>query len=173
VDLGCGPGDITRRVASALRDWTVHGIDGGRNMLEHARAQTRSAGLEGRVQFSQCLLPVSALPVSGVDLVFSNSLLHHLEDPQVLWETVKQVGGAGCAVYIMDLRRPVTREGAQALVREYCGEEPEVLRSDFFNSLLAAYTGEEVLEQLAVAGLSKLRVITTSDRHLVVRGRLP
>jgi ubiquinone/menaquinone biosynthesis C-methylase UbiE len=173
IDLGCGPGDITRRVARSLIDWTIHGIDGGRNMLDRARKETRGTGLEDRVRFSHHLLPDAALPAGEYDLVFSNSLLHHLDDPCVLWETMQQVGVPGCAVYIMDLRRPVTREGAQALVRAYGGQEPEVLQVDFYNSLLAAYTGEEVLLQLEGAGLGCLQVITISDRHLVVRGRLP
>jgi ubiquinone/menaquinone biosynthesis C-methylase UbiE len=173
IDLGCGPGDITRRVAKSLIDWNIHGIDGGHNMLEQAREGTRSAGLEDRVSFSHHLLPVTELPVGNVDLVFSNSLLHHLDNPGVLWDTVRQVGAPGCAVYIMDLTRPATREDAQALVHAYCGREPEVLQVDFFNSLLAAYTEDEVRGQLASAGLETLQVNTTSDRHLVVRGLLP
>ncbi len=173
IDLGCGPGDITRRVARALADWKIHGIDGGRNMLDQAREETRKAGLDDRVQFSHHLLPEPDLPVGTADLVFSNSLLHHLDDPRVLWETLQQVGAPGCAVYIMDLRRPATREEARDLVDAYCGQEPEVLLVDFFNSLLAAYTEEEVQIQLATAGLEGLEVRSTSDRHVVVRGRLP
>jgi trans-aconitate methyltransferase len=173
IDLGCGPGDITRRVARSLIGWSFQGIDGGRNMLDRARKETHASGLEDRIRFSHHLLPDAALPVGEVDLVFSNSLLHHLEEPRVLWETLQQVGAPGCAVYIMDLRRPATREGAQDLVRTYCDQEPEVLQVDFYNSLLAAYTEEEVLLQLGNAGLGALEVILTSDRHLVIRGHLP
>ena len=173
IDLGCGPGDITRRVAMSLQDWSIHGIDGGRNMLERALESTRAADLADRVSFSHHLLPEPDLPVGNADLVFSNSLLHHLEIPGVLWDTVRQVGAPGCAVYIMDLRRPASRDDAQALVHAYCGQEPEVLQADFFNSLLAAYTEDEVRGQLSSAGLEAFQVITPSDRHLVVRGHLP
>jgi ubiquinone/menaquinone biosynthesis C-methylase UbiE len=173
IDLGCGPGDITRRVARSLVDWQIQGIDGGRNMLEWAQQETRMSGLVDRVRFSHHLLPDPELPVGQADLVFSNSLLHHLENPGVLWETLQQVGAPGCALYIMDLRRPATRDEAQALVQAYSGQEPEILQVDFFNSLLAAYTEEEVRAQLSLAGLETLQVITTSDRHLIARGYLP
>jgi hypothetical protein len=57
-------------------------------------------------------------------------------------------------------------------VETYAATEPEVLREDFFASLLAAYTVEEVRAQLAAAGLD-LAVAETSDRHLQAWGRLP
>ena len=50
----------------------------------------------------------------------------------------------------------------------YSRDEPEVLRRDFYNSLLAAYRPEEVREQLDRAGLKRLRVEAVSDRHWLV-----
>ena len=46
-----------------------------------------------------------------------------------------------------------------------------VLRRDFRNSLAAAFTPEEVAEQLRGAGLAHLVVERVSDRHLTVSGR--
>ena len=37
ADLGCGPGDISIRLATALPGWRVTGIDAGENMLLRAR----------------------------------------------------------------------------------------------------------------------------------------
>ena len=48
--------------------------------------------------------------------------------------------------------------------------EPGVLQRDFFNSLLAAFTPDEVRGQLAEAGLPTLQVKTISDRHVMVTG---
>ena len=47
-----------------------------------------------------------------------------------------------------------------------------MLRSDFYNSFLAAYRLGEVEEQLAQAGLEGLRVEAVSDRHFIAWGRL-
>lgn len=67
------------------------------------------------------------------------------------------------------LRRPASTGAARALVGAYSGGEPEVLRTDFFNSLCAAYTVAEVRAQLAGAGL-RLAVEPVGDRHLVAWG---
>jgi hypothetical protein len=90
-----------------------------------------------------------------------------------LWRTVVDCTAPGAAVFIMDLRRPDTRAQAGRLVQEYSGNEPEVLRRDFFNSLLAAYRPEEIAAQLAQANLSGLQVEAAGDRHVVVHGQLP
>jgi hypothetical protein len=61
---------------------------------------------------------------------------------------------------------------AREFVRKYCGNEPAVLRRDFYNSLLAAFTPAEVRRQLKRAGLRGLKVRVISDRHLLVAGRV-
>ena len=72
----------------------------------------------------------------------------------------------------MDLARPDSDVDARALVDEYASGEPEVLREDFYNSLLAAYTVAEIREQLRHSGLGLLAVEMCSDRHWMVSGRL-
>ena len=59
------------------------------------------------------------------------------------------------------------------IVAEYAGNEPEVLRRDFFNSLRAAYRPPEIREQLILAGIESFRVEAVSDRHVIVYGTLP
>jgi Methylase involved in ubiquinone/menaquinone biosynthesis len=172
LDLGCGPGDITRRFARAFPSCHVHGIDGAAAMLHHAEAVQQGSGLETRIRYIHGYLPGAVLPLPRYDVVISNSLLHHLAEPQVLWQSIKAHAAPGAAVFVMDLRRPDSRAAAEALVEQYAAAEPEVLRHDFFHSLLAAYTPEEVSAQLAAAGL-RLVVTVVSDRHFTVSGYLP
>lgn len=168
LDIGCGPGDITRRLALALPGWELHGIDGSAPMLELAREAAARAGLEERLRFHECYLPDGAAPRERYDLLLSNSLLHHLADPLALWLSIRRWSHASSAVFVMDLLRPPTRADAERLVEEYAAGEPEVLRHDFFNSLLAAYRPEEVREQLERAGLGALEIEVVSDRHWLV-----
>jgi hypothetical protein len=72
----------------------------------------------------------------------------------------------------MDLARPATPEAVDRLVAEYAADAPAVLQRDFRNSLFAAFTPEEVKDQLRFAGLPDLQVGYVSDRHLAVSGRL-
>jgi SAM-dependent methyltransferase len=173
LDLGCGAADITTRFARAHPGCELTGVDGAPAMLALAREAVTRLDLDHRVHLREVRLPDTTLARHAFDTVISNSLLHHLSDPQVLWRAVADCAAPGAAVFIMDLRRPDTREQAGRLVQEYSGNEPEVLRRDFFNSLLAAYRPEEIAAQLAQANLSCLLVETVGDRHVVVHGHLP
>lgn len=174
LDLGCGPGDIVLRLARRHPALTVHGLDGSAAMLDFARARLEAEpGLRSRVRFVHGMLPGATLPRTGYDAVISNSLLHHLHDPLVLWRAIREIGAPGAPVLVMDLYRPPSVGAAQEIVEAYAGEEPEVLKRDFFNSLCAAFEPGEVRVQLGACGLDALDVRLASDRHLLVAGRLP
>jgi SAM-dependent methyltransferase len=170
LDLGCGPADVTLRFARAFPLWSVEGLDASEPMLRLGRAGVEAAGLSARVSLHQAHLPEADAPRSAYDLVFSNSLLHHLRDPSALWRCVRRWAPPGAAVFLMDLLRPENRAEAQRLVDLHCSGEPEILRRDFFLSLLAAYRPDEVRAQLEAAGLGYLSLRVASDRHLVVWG---
>lgn len=170
LDLGCGPGDITIRFARAFRGWSVDGLDGSPAMLHYGHEAVTKAGLDGRVTLRKAYLPEGNAPRDRYDLIFSNSLLHHLADPMVLWQSVHRWAKPDAAIFVMDLMRPDSAEVAAQLVDRYAANEPEILRQDFYNSLLAAYSINEVLVQLQQANLEYLKVQPVSDRHFIVSG---
>jgi SAM-dependent methyltransferase len=181
VDLGCGPGNISFRLASALPEALLLGIDGAAAMLEAARARQ---ALEPRrwpgLSFLQARLPLAPEALGGVstafrppyDLVVSNSLLHHLHDPAVLWGAIRTLAAPGALVVVRDLRRPMTEAALRGLIRRHAARAPAVLRRDFSHSLRASFRLREVAEQLKTAGLSHFAVTELGDRHLEVVGRL-
>lgn len=171
LDLGCGPGDVTVRLARRCPEAEIHGVDGSAAMLRFGAERVRATGLEGRVRLVQALLPQDAPPLAQYDVIVSNSLLHHLHDPAVLWSTVRRFAAPGAQVFVMDLMRPQSAAEAMRLTELHAAGAPDVLRRDFHASLHAAFTPDEVREQLRVAGLDGLRVDVVSDRHLTVSGR--
>ena len=182
LDLGCGPGNITFRLAEALPKANVLGIDGAPAML--ALAEERRSNQLARwpsLRFHQARLPLPAESLAALPppfappygVIVSNSLLHHLHDPSVLWQAVVQWAGPGALVVVRDLRRPPSTEALQELVERHAADAPNVLRRDFANSLAAAFLPEEVEAQLEPAGLTCLKVETVEDRYLEVRGQLP
>ncbi|MCP1673704.1 ubiquinone/menaquinone biosynthesis C-methylase UbiE [Natronocella acetinitrilica] len=174
LDVGCGPGDIMLRFARRWPALQIVGLDGAEAMLQHGRAALAQApALAGRVSFIRDSVPGAALPDSAFDGLISNSLLHHLHEPTGFWDMLRRVGRPAAPVLVMDLFRPESPEDAAAIVDRYAVGEPEVLRTDFYNSLLAAFTPEEVSGQLAAAGLGDFTVERVSDRHMLVHGRLP
>ncbi|MBM4267186.1 MAG: methyltransferase domain-containing protein [Deltaproteobacteria bacterium] len=170
LDLGCGPGDVSRRLARAWPLCRVVGVDGAAAMLTIGNEINRQAGLAERVELRHTYLPARPIDGGPFDAITSNSLLHHLADPATLWSTIAQHAEAATAVFVMDLLRPHSPEAARDLVDEHAAGEPDVLRRDFLQSLHAAYRPAEVRDQLARAGLDPLTVEVVSDRHLIVHG---
>ena len=76
VDLGCGTGELTRRLADYLPGSSVLGIDSSRNMLERAREQERP-GLTfefGNIE-----------TITGQwDLLFSNAAIQWVDNHEIL-----------------------------------------------------------------------------------------
>jgi len=170
VDLGCGPATIPIALVGRYPAMRIDAVDGAEAMIAQARvAATGSEGTE-RLRLIHAHLPGAELESQGYDLVLSNSLLHHFSDPSLFWKEVRRLAAPGANVFIVDLRRPPSRGDVSALVDRYSGEEPQILQRDFFRSLCASFTPQEVRKQIAEVGLS-LSVQSLGDRHLMVWGR--
>jgi SAM-dependent methyltransferase len=172
LDIGCGPADVVLRLARRCRRLVIDGVDGADAMLAIGRSRVAAEGFGNRVRLYRAFLPDDALPRTAVDVVTSNSILHHLHRPEVLWQTVRRAARPGTKVFVMDLMRPATAALVDEYVAAYAAGEPEVLQHDFAASLHAAFTLDEVRAQLDAAGLHELVVEATSNRHLLVSGVL-
>ena len=173
IDLGCGPGNIALLLVQRWQQIEVVGVDGAPKMLAVAKARGQALGSDQarRLHWQQSCLPDPTLPV-GFTAAVSNSLLHHLHEPGVLWESIKQVAAPGCVVVIHDLRRPNSEEELQQLVERHAATAPPVLKRDYEASLRAAFSTEEVQQQLLEAQLPQLKVMEREDRYLTVWGQL-
>ena len=169
LDLGTGPADIPIALCRLAPGWRVTALDQSPRMLRVARKNVARAKLRGRIR----LLRTDAKAVRGltqrVNLVMSNSLLHHLPDPIPFWFEVKRLARKDGAILVQDLCRPRSRKAARNLVTRHARTEPPLLRQLFYQSLLAAFTPGEVRAQLRTANLTGLSVRQINDRHLVVR----
>jgi SAM-dependent methyltransferase len=173
LDLGCGSGDVLLRFARAWPRAQFVGVDGSRPMLALAQPDIEGdAALRPRIRLVQAVLPTDPLPREPWQLIMSHSLLHQLHRPEVLWQTIREYGAAGCLVFVADLQRPASAAAANRIVQETSAGEPEILRRDFCNSLCAAFDPDEVRSQLHAAGLTRLEVRSAPPFHLIVAGRL-
>jgi len=172
VDLGCGPADIPIRMCREFPDLEVVGIDGAEAMIAIGREEVARAALASQITLRTECLPLVRPEDVLFDAGISNSLLHHLHDPMVLWKSLRGMLKPGAPILVVDLRRPSSRDEARTLVEDHASGAPAVLERDFFNSLLAAFTPDEVRAQLELCGISGLDVEEISDRHLAIAGRL-
>ena len=169
LDLGCGPADIPIRFAKLYPDCRVIGIDASVPMIQLGKQAIKQTDLSDRITL-RCERYEEIAGARIVDAAISNSLLHHLPNPLQFWQKLRQLVKPGAPVLVMDLLRPESPQAAQAIVDQYAANEPDILRRDFYNSLLAAFTEDEIGSQLARMNLTRLLIDIPDDRHWVVGG---
>ncbi len=173
LDLGCGPGAIVLRIAQEHPGGTIHGLDGSDAMIRLAEeARCTAPACADRVTFVRDRLPGPTLPRERYDAVLSNSLLHHLALPELLWATIRRRALPNAPILVMDLFRPATQAQVREIVAKHAADAPPLLKRDFANSLHAAFEPHEIRQQLAASGLSHFSVRVVSDRHVLISGRL-
>ncbi len=114
VDLGCGTGELTRRLADLLPESSVLGIDSSPQMLERAKAQARSG------------LTFAMGDIAGLsgewDLVFSHAAIHWLENHEVL---IPRLFSCLCPGGQLAVQLPSNhRHPAHTLIIDTASEEP-------------------------------------------------
>ena len=173
LDLGCGSGGLLVELAQSLPAWKMLGIDAGPNMLKLARSAITHHQLEKRVRLREAHLPSdldSLRDEAPFNVIASNSLVHHLNDPMTLWESIAALGQPGAIVVVMDLTRPANLDEAKALVEAHTQGALPALKEDFYNSLLAAWRPDEIQSQLTSMGWGHWSMILPSNRHWLVSG---
>ena len=169
LDIGCGPADVPIRLVKAKPTVRVTAVDASDAMVQLARKAVSDAGLTESIEIIRGRVPGLALTNRDYDAIISKDFLHHLPDPTVFWQEVKSLAKAEKVIYVMDLFRPATKEAARDIVESVSAEEAPILKQDFYNSLLAAFTVDEIRDQLHEAGLT-LEVAEVSERHLLAKG---
>jgi ubiquinone/menaquinone biosynthesis C-methylase UbiE len=172
VDLGTGPADIPIRVLRHRPRWHVTAVDASEAMLEWARRSVEKAVMTDAIELFLVDAKDTGLPAAAFDVVFSNSILHHITDVARFWAEVKRIARPGGLVFLRDLARPPSPNAAARIVEQYAAGESAILQEEYYRSLLSAYTPSEIRAQLAAAGLGTLEVSMVTDRHLDVWGKL-
>jgi len=99
LDVGCGPGEITSRVAELFTDTEILGIDLEKNHLALARKRCERFGPRVRFQVGDAL----ALPLPGAqfDLVICRHLLQAIPDPRRAVEEMSRVARPGARLHLI------------------------------------------------------------------------
>ncbi len=177
IDLGCGPGNITERLALKWPNSRVVGVDGSIAMLREAEKRKDEMNFRfSKGTFSYVCMDIFALTENppnfllGADLVVSNSFIHHIHEPSKFWLAVKNISSFKTFHFHRDLRRPSTIEEAFLLQKKYLPKVTGVLARDYLSSLRAAYTVKEVMSQIDDMGLDAMFVDELEDRYLEIYG---
>lgn len=148
VDLGCGTGELTRRLADKLPGSEVVGIDSSPEMLERAREQARD-GLRFEVG--------SIENVEGVwDLVFSHAAIQWVDDHRSLIPRLLSMLTPGGQLVV---QLPSNHGHAtHTLIREIAGEKPFRAALDGWNRSVPVLSITEYAELLHENGGEEMTV---------------
>ncbi|MBI4455198.1 MAG: class I SAM-dependent methyltransferase [Acidobacteria bacterium] len=166
LDVGCGPGRIACKVHS-LTSARIVGIDLAFNMVKKAKESTQAFGATSLYLVQA---DAAALPFKGgvFDLVYSNSLLHHLSHPVGFFEEAVRVMQNRGKFFLRDLVRPLRwklRKHINFHGRNYLGS----MRQLFEASVRAAYTIDETRRILRTTPLLDGYVSREDGSYLIIR----
>ncbi|TFE66760.1 SAM-dependent methyltransferase [Methylacidiphilum sp. Yel] len=168
LDMGCGTADISIRFAKRFPRAKIIGVDGSPSMLSIGRKRIEEYHLSHSIELFEGIIPTWSYP-APFDVLLSNSLLHHLPRLSIAWQAIKKYAKKGAFIFFVDLIRPESIEKARLLTESYVQNAPFLLKRDFFNSLLASFTIEEISQEIQSKNLS-FTVEQISDFHLMIHG---
>jgi len=167
LDLGCGPCDIDIHLVKLFPNCKIFAVDGSEEMLKVAQKKIIQNNLTDKIILLNYLIPDIKINTIKFDLIISKDLLHHLKNPEDLWKTIDNFSHENTKVFIMDLIRPKNIQIAKSIVEKVSGKESEILKIDFFNSLLASYTIKEVKDMLINKNYD-FNIEKIGDRHFII-----
>jgi ubiquinone/menaquinone biosynthesis C-methylase UbiE len=165
LDLGTGTAQIPIELCRRTPDVRITAVDLAAEMLQVAKINVRSAGLDHRIRLER--IDAKRLPYRDGQFtaVISNSIVHHIPEPTgVLAEAVRVVRPGGL-VFIRDLLRPPDDATVRRFVATYAAGCNVHQRKMFDDSLRAALDLGEVRALVADLGFAPDSVQATSDRH--------
>lgn len=174
LDVGTGGGQIPILLARARPEWRIWAVDRSPAMLTAGwPAVIAEATRARRAARAFFLAPAVAdgrqlpFPDGEIDLVVSNSLLHHLADPALVLNEIARVAGPTGRVLLRDLRRP-PRIALRSRVAWHGRHYEGTMRELYEASVAAAFTPAEmaiILRHSTLAGAE----VRTHGPYLIVR----
>lgn len=165
LDLGTGTARIPIELCKHHEDCSIIACDAAISMLELAKIIVAVEGCEHRIQLAHVDAKQLEFEDGAADCVISNSLIHHLPDPEVGIREMARVLRSGGRIFVRDLVRPDSIEQVEALVSTYAGGETQECQQLLRQSFIAALTVAEVQDIVTGLGFSPESVQMSSDRH--------
>jgi len=165
LDVGTGTAQIPVELCRQCPTARVVAADAARHMLDVARENVERAGLADRIRLD--CVDGKRLPYAdgSFSAVMSNSIVHHIPEPQAVLDEAWRVTAPGGLLYFRDLFRPADEETLRRLVDTYAEGASPHQRKMFADSLRAALTVEEMQTLVARYGQPLESVRATTDRH--------
>ena len=179
VDLGCGPGNISEKLAIKWPNTEVIGIDGSKEMILRAEYNKNISNnqkkLKNLLYICSDIKDIKSdnfLFNKEISLLVSNSLIHHITYIEDFFNTIKSLSSNSTVNFHKDLKRPLDEKSALELKAQCSKIYNETLTNDYYASLKASYTFKELKNFTLENNLSSLEVFEDGDKYLIVYGNV-
>lgn len=179
LDVGTGTALIPIELC-ARAPVDIVAIDLADHMLALGKINVARAGLGPRISLEKVDAKAMPWPDATFDACISNSIVHHIPNPEAALREMWRVTRAGGQFFVRDLVRPPSEGELEALVARYANPLPGTnldaraianQRESFRASLHAALTLDEVSAIMRTLGMTTLSLSLTSDRHWTLAGK--
>ena len=179
VDLGCGPGNISEKLAIKWPNTEVVGIDGSKEMILRAEYNKSISNNQKKLKNLRYICSDikdiksnNFLFKKKISLLVSNSLIHHITNLEDFFNTIRSLSSDNTVNFHKDLKRPLDEKSALELKAQCSTKYNEILTNDYYASLRASYTLKELKNFTLENNLSSLDVFEDGDKYLIVYGNV-
>jgi len=179
VDLGCGPGNISEKLAIKWPNTAVLGIDGSKEMILRAEYNKSISNNQKKLKNLRYICfdikdikSNNFLFKKRISLLVSNSLIHHITNLEDFFNTIRCLSSNSTVNFHKDLKRPLDEKSALKLKAQCSNKYNEILTNDYYASLRASYTLKELKNFTLENDLSSLDVFEDGDKYLIVYGNV-
>lgn len=169
LDLACGPANQLVQVARLNPDVRFVGLDASPTMLQCAQSTLARAGVSNVELVQGDMIRLSKLEDACMDGVICTMSLHHLPDQTALCATLHEIGRVlkpQGRFYLMDFGR-LKLLGTQRFFADDLRQSAQ-FTEDYFNSLRAAFSVDELSAAVAPLGPDVQRHVTVLAPFIVV-----
>jgi len=179
VDLGCGPGNISEKLAIKWPNTEVVGIDGSKEMILRAEYNKNISNNQKKLKNLRYICAdikdiksTNFFLKKKISLLVSNSLIHHITHLEDFFNTIRSLSSNSTVNFHKDLKRPLDEKSALELRSQCSNKYNEILTNDYYASLKASYTFKELKNFTLENNLSSLEVFEDGDKYLIVYGNV-
>ena len=165
LDVGTGTAQIPIELCQQHATVEVMAVDAATAMIELANRNITNAGLTSRIRAELVNARGLPFPDQHFAAVISNSIIHHIPEPMIVFTEIVRVGQGSGVIFVRDLFRPNDEAMLTHLVQTYASDANAHQRMLFADSLRAALTVDEVRGLVTRLGYAAETVTATSDRH--------
>jgi len=165
LDVGAGTAQIPIELCKQATGFRIVAIDLAEHMLALGRDNVRAAGLEQRIALERQDAKQLSYEHGSFGAVISNSIVHHIPEPQRVLAEMVRVLQPGGVLFVRDLLRPPDLATLRQLVHSYAGDANAHQQKMFAESLHAALTLTEIRQLAAELGFDPATIQQTTDRH--------